>query len=455
MEHAVDLAELRRRVRGRVVALGDTEYESLRRELVWNRLVPERRPAAVVRVASADDVVEVVRFARQTGVRVSVRSGGHSWVAAPQREGALLLDLAALRGIEIDPEARRARVQPGAIGRELSRLLAEHGLAFPTGHCSSVALGGYLLAGGFGWNTGAWGPACMSVRAVDVVTAAGELIRADETRNAEFLWAARGGGPEFFGVVTRFEIELQSLPRAIAGTAQVYPLACLREVAHWLPQVSAAVPPEVEVTLLAGVSPAAPADGPVAVVTAAAFCDQPAAVERALRPLAESPLLRRASRIEAVRPTSLEALYDGMDARFPPGHRYLADTFWSNDPPAEVLGGLGPLLARAPSPRSMVLCVAPPPPPADAPSPPAAAFSMVGGLLTVPYAIWDDAAGDGVNRAWHDEVVAALDSSAIGHYLGEADIVAHPQRLERSFAAANWRQLQALRRQYDPHGLFL
>lgn len=454
MEALVDLEELRRSVQGRVVALSDAEYEPLRRELVWNRLVPERRPTAVVRVASVDDVVAAVRFAGRAGLRVSVRSGGHSWVAAPQRDGALLLDLAALRGVEIDAGARRARVQPGVIGRELSRLLAEHGLAFPTGHCSTVALGGYLLAGGFGWNAGAWGPACMSVRAVDVVTAAGELVRADETQNAELLWAARGAGPGFFGVVTRFELELQSLPRAIASTSQVYPLACLREVAHWLPQVSAAVPREVEVSLLAGGSVAGAGEGGVA-VTAVAFCDRADAAGRALRPLAESPLLPRASRLEAVHPSSLEALYDDMDARFPAGHRYLADTFWSNDPPAEVLGGLGELLARAPSPRSMLLCVAPPPPPADAPPPPDVAFSMVGGLLTVPYAIWDAAAGDGVNRAWHDAVVAALDSSAIGHYLGEADVVAHPRRLERSFAVANWRRLQALRRRYDPEGLFV
>jgi FAD/FMN-containing dehydrogenase len=141
-----------------------------------------------------------------------------------------------------------------------------------------------------------------------------------------------------------------------------------------------------------------------------------------------------------------------MDARFPPQHRYLADTVWSNEPAERVLAAAGPLLARAPSPKSMLLCVAPPPAPEAVM--PDTAFSMVAGLLAVPYAIWEDAAADGVNRAWHDAVVAALEPFAAGHYLGEADIAARPTRAERSFTPSHWQRLQAVRRRYDPDGLF-
>ena len=173
----------------------DPGFELARRGLSWNARTPSRRPDAIARAASADDVVTAVRYARERGLRVALRSGGHSWWGAPLRDGGLALDLCALRDIEIDALSRTAWVGPGVRARDLARALAPHRLAFQVGHCASVAVGGYLLAGGFGWNAGEWGPACLSVRAIEVVTGAGEHIVADETRSVELLWAARGAGP--------------------------------------------------------------------------------------------------------------------------------------------------------------------------------------------------------------------------------------------------------------------
>jgi len=134
----------------------------------------------------------------------------------------MLLDLSQLREVSIDPTSRTATLQPGVTSRELASALAEHELAFPVGHCGHVGLSGFLLSGGLGWNAGVWGPACLSITGVEVVTADGQLTWADEGRNAELFWAARGAGPGLCAVVTRFHLKLYPLPKAIVSSTYVY-----------------------------------------------------------------------------------------------------------------------------------------------------------------------------------------------------------------------------------------
>ena len=155
---------------------GESEYESARRATVWNAAKPERYPDLVIQARDADDVQAAVRLARREGMRIGVRSGGHSWAGNHVRDGGLLLDASALDEVEIDAAAMTASVGPGVRGHELLETLGAQGLFFPAGHCPGVALGGYLLQGGFGWNGRVHGPACMSVTAIDAVTAEGELV---------------------------------------------------------------------------------------------------------------------------------------------------------------------------------------------------------------------------------------------------------------------------------------
>ena len=136
-----------------------------------------------------------------------MRAGGHSWAAWSVRDDALLIDLAGMREMTYDPGTGIATASPAVKGgAELVPFLTSHGRAFPGGHCPSVGIGGFLLQGGQGWNSRKYGWACENVAAIDVVTADGELIRADEEQNSDLLWAARGAGPGFFGVVTRFHL---------------------------------------------------------------------------------------------------------------------------------------------------------------------------------------------------------------------------------------------------------
>lgn len=212
---------------------GDAGYEETRRRM-WNACVPGRFPAVIVQPHNEQEVVNAVRLARQRDMRITVRSGGHSWAASFLRDGAMLIDLSHMANFAINAEEGTAWVQPGLKGTDLNRALRKHDLFFPSGHCMSVGLGGFLLQGGFGWNSRLWGPACVSVTGIDVVTANGELVHADEREHPDLYWAARGAGPGFFGVVTRFELKLQPRPKVMMRSDYLYPIDMLDEVMRWL-----------------------------------------------------------------------------------------------------------------------------------------------------------------------------------------------------------------------------
>ena len=169
----MDVKALQSRIEGKVMVATDAGYEQLRRSLIWNQLTPKRYPQVVVQVASEQDVVEAVRFARTQNMNIAVRGGGHSWVGFPLCNGSLLIDLGRLNQISVGHQTRTASVQPAVTGQALNQQLVPHGLAFPVGHCQTVPMSGYLLNGGLGWNWNTWGPACFSVEAANVVLADG------------------------------------------------------------------------------------------------------------------------------------------------------------------------------------------------------------------------------------------------------------------------------------------
>ena len=162
----------------------DADYEATRRRMIWNERIPARFPDVIVSVTSDADVIEAVKLARSRGLRISIRAGGHSWIGTSLRDGGMLIDLSRLNGVTVDVAAQRATAEPAIKNTELVAALAQHELAFPAGHCPTVAIGGYLLAGGQGWNQGGWGIACSNVLAIDLVNAEGELITADAQHNS-------------------------------------------------------------------------------------------------------------------------------------------------------------------------------------------------------------------------------------------------------------------------------
>jgi FAD/FMN-containing dehydrogenase len=456
----MDVKELGNRIQGKVVSTTDTEYEHLRSAINWNQMTPNRYPRLIVQVANEQDVIEAVHFARANRLRIAVRGGGHSWVAFSIQDESLLVDLQLLKQVSIDPVARMATVQPVVTGRELQSQLRTQGLSFPVGHCPTVPVSGFLLSGGLGWNSNTWGPACFSVDGANVVTADGKLIVTNQENDSDLFWAIRGAGPGFFGVVTQYTLKLYPAPRAITTSTYFYRLSHVQEVGAWAARIAGQLPKEVEFTLF--IAPAPPAlvehckseNGYIGILSAIAFVDTTNDATSALTILESCPILNQCLKKEINQQTSLDALLDLGEMLWPKHHRYLADNLWSNSPPAEPLGIVCDSFLKAPSPKSLAVCVFSTGSENSASVLPDAAFSMTGRTILLCYAIWQRPDDDAGNVAWHHQVMAELQPFAVGHYVGEADILNKPTRVERSFAPANWERLHTLRRTYDPNGLF-
>jgi hypothetical protein len=168
------IADLSKRLQGTVVCQDSPDYEAWRQSMAWQPAPPPRFPAVIVQAANEQDVVLAVHFARETGLKVVTRTGGHSYCSSFLQNGSLLIDVSRLQALEVDLSAGQVIVQPGVFGRTLNATLARRGLAFPTAHCGDVPLGGYLIGGGQGWNGNEWGGmSALNVSALDIVTADG------------------------------------------------------------------------------------------------------------------------------------------------------------------------------------------------------------------------------------------------------------------------------------------
>ncbi|TMK45840.1 MAG: FAD-dependent oxidoreductase, partial [Actinobacteria bacterium] len=208
-----ELVRLRERVLGDVVSPGDEAYEEARR--VWNGSI-DRHPRLVVQCRTVDDVRAAVEFARLTDLLAAVRGGGHHIAGFSTCDDGIVIDLSPMKGIAVDPRARRARAQGGVVWGELDRATQDFGLAVTGGLVSSTGVAGFTLGGGIGWLMHKHGLTCDSLAAAEVVTAEAELVRASETENADLLWGLRGGGGNF-GIVTSFELELHEVGPDLVG----------------------------------------------------------------------------------------------------------------------------------------------------------------------------------------------------------------------------------------------
>jgi hypothetical protein len=211
---ALDIAGLQDGFRGELLSPQDHGYENARK--VWNGSV-NRFPALVARCAGVADVIAAVKFAKDNGLLVAVRGGGHSFPGLSVCDGGLVIDLSLMKGIRVDPEARTVRAQAGVLLGELDRETQAFGLAVPSGIVTHTGLSGLALGGGINWMMRKYGLTIDQLISVDLVTSEGELVKAGETENSDLFWGVRGGGGNF-GIVTEFEFRLNSVgPIVLAG----------------------------------------------------------------------------------------------------------------------------------------------------------------------------------------------------------------------------------------------
>ena len=437
----------RKRDQGRVLTPADPGFVEALLGTSFNAQDPGRRPDLIVQANDEADVIGAVRRARAEGLAIGICSGGHSWAQNHIRNGGMMLDLSRLNSIEINPGHGTATIGPGCLAGELDKALARHGLFFPVAHAYTVGMGGYLLQGGFGWNSRTNGIACQSVIGIDVVLADGTLVHASEQENPELLWAARGAGPGFFGVVVRFHLQLHRRPRFVGLKLQVFRIRHLETVLAWADRIGPDVAPSVEFQMVFNRRAAGIFSHGIEVL-APVLTDSRREAREAVAFITHSPIRKLASFTTPLLPISLQIMMKGGERTlFLPHTRWIADSMWMNDP-------IDPLL-----PAMRAIADSQPPAPSHAlwlnwnapPSRPDMAFSLEARTYLALYGGLRKNLGTPADETWATDHMRALQSHSLGIQLADENLGRRPGRF---MAPGNLARLDALRTKYDPESRF-
>jgi FAD/FMN-containing dehydrogenase len=331
-----DLSELAASMRGHVLVAGQEGYDQARR--VWNAMF-DKRPAVIALCASPSDVMRAVTFAREHRLLTAVRAGGHSISGKSTCDGGIVIDVSPMQGVRVDPEARVARVEGGALLRHLDRETSAFGLVTTAGTVSHTGAAGLTLGGGLGRVARRFGLACDNLQSVDVVTADGKLLTASDRQNPELFWALRGGGGNF-GVATSFEYRLHPMSPTILGGDIAWPFAQAHDVLRFYAEFMANAPDALSTDVVAFWTPT----GPVLQLEACWSGDL-AKGERVLQPLRSfgKPLF---DRIAAMPYLAIQASGDETNAAG--GRTYIKSGFLTTlslqviDTIVEAFSGAGP-----------------------------------------------------------------------------------------------------------------
>ncbi|EFX03505.1 oxidoreductase [Grosmannia clavigera kw1407] len=429
-----------------IIWKGDTGYEKARIGRVFNYRRPDRFPVAVVEATAESHIVETVRLAAKMGYRVSARSGGHSWAVWSVRDEAILIDLGRYHEFSFDTNTGIATASPSTTGRLINKLLEPYGRIFPGGHCPEVALGGFLLQGGMGWNCKNWGWACERVLAVDIITADGERLHCNRSQNIDLYWAARGAGPGFPAIVTRFH--LQTLPAFthMRSSAYIYKKEDYRRVFSWILSLAPTYDVDTEIVMVGKYTPGQTEVNMMVLLLA--FKNSEAEARAALQTAEVSAPAGPTDRWFC-KATSLAQEYDDQQAANPMGHRYCVDNCYVADG-ADVVSVLEDAFTKLPSRRSFSLWYSMAPgSQRDAGSMDDMALSMQTDHYFATYTIWEDAADDELNCRWVNDTLQAIGRHAVGSYLGDADFQV---RQTQFWEAQKGHRLMQIRRDRDRFG---
>jgi FAD/FMN-containing dehydrogenase len=444
------IQELRDAVRGEVLSRGDQGYEEASHP--WNGEHYDKTPALLVRSAGAADVIAAVGFARSNDLPIAVRGGGHSLPGFSTVDGGIVIDLAPMNGVRVDPGALRATVGGGATWADVDRETQAHGLATTGGLISTTGVAGFTLGGGIGWTMRKFGLATDNLAAADVVTADGRLVHTSDTENPDLLWGLRGGGGNF-GIVTQFEFYLHPLGPTVYAGLVFYPADADRDLLRAFREWSADAPDEVTGLVNLTTAPPLPvipeewhgkkisaflalSTGPV---------EEGEGLVRAVREAAE-PIA------DAMGPMPYEAMQSILDPLWPKGIRayFKASNLARLDD--DLIDRLSEVHLAAPGPQAeihvhqmggAVARVA-----EGATAFPERSMPFV--LNTV--AAWQDPAAGDPHRKWVRWAISAAEEASTGrayvNYLGDRDAA------RAAYGAETYDRLAELKGRYDPTNVF-
>lgn len=428
------------KVAGTLVRPKDAGYDAARR--IWNASI-DRYPGLILRCLGTADVVEAVKFAVENHLLVAVRGGGHNVAGRALCDNGLVIDLSAMRGVTVDPQARIVRVQGGALLGDLDRETHLHGLAVPSGVVSKTGIAGLTLGGGVGWLVRKHGLSCDNVISFEVVTAKGEVLIASADEHPDLFWALRGGGGNF-GVVTNFTFRATPLSTILGGLL-VHPREKAGDVLRFYREFMAGAPEEL--TVYAGILTTP--DGMPAVALICCWCGDLAEGENVLAPLRSygPPLL------DAVQPMPFPAMQRVLDGAFPDG----SQNYWKASFVPALTDDVIDLLVehgnRMRSPMSTIVVEFY----GGAPGRVAtreSAFVQRGAEFNIGMiAQWTDARETATHVAWVRNMYDAFEPHSNGMHLLNFQSEPAEEMVRTSFSA-NYERLAKVKRIYDPHNFF-
>ena len=245
---------LKQRLEGTIILPGEPGYDEARS--IWNGMI-DRKPAVIVRCQTEADVMHAIKYARENGLIVAIRGGGHNIAGHAVCDGGLMIDLSSMKKVRVDVGARRAYVQPGATLFDVDRATQAHSLATPTGINSTTGIAGLALGGGFGWLSRKFGLTSDNLVSARVITAEGQGLHASATSNADLYWALRGGGGNF-GVVTEFEFALHPVGPEVFSGLIVFPRSEATAVLRKYREFIAGAPDELSLWVVMRQAPPLP-----------------------------------------------------------------------------------------------------------------------------------------------------------------------------------------------------
>jgi FAD/FMN-containing dehydrogenase len=442
----LSIPRLRATFDGRVVTPDDAGYDQARR--VFYGFI-DYRPAVIIRPADASEVARVVSLAQETGLELAVRSGGHSLAGHSVCEGGIVLDLAAMTALDIDPQARTAWAQTGLTAGEYTTAAGAYGLATGFGDTGSVGIGGITLGGGVGYLVRKHGLTIDDLLAAELVTADGQLLHVDADHHPDLFWALRGGGGNF-GVATRFQFRLHQVDQVVGGMLLLP--ATAEVIAGFIAEAQAA--PE-ELSTIANVMRAPPMPmvpeerhGELVIMALLVYAGEVEAGERAVAPLRAlaTPIA------DLVKPMPYPEIYQFTEGGPGPDHE-AARSLFLDTVDRQVAGTIVDHLQASTAPIAVaqlrVLGGAMARVPADA-----TAFAHRSRPVMVALgAVWERAEEAAVHEAWVAGFAAAVGQGAPGVYVNFVGDEGQA-RVREAYPGSTWERLAAVKRRYDPTNLF-